>query len=203
MEEYKSNSHKSKDLNNKSVSEKTFKKVITGTAKTKKKSDIQKFTDVFVSEDVRNVKNYLFMDVLVPAVKNVISDLVTNGLNMLLYGESGRGKKKLTASKVSYGSYYNQGNDRRDSTPSKTRRGFDYDDVVFDNRGDAEAVLATMKDAIAEYGIVTIGDLYEMAEIENDNFTTHKYGWTDIRSATVVRTRDGYYSIKLPKALPI
>jgi hypothetical protein len=34
------------------------------------------------------------------------------------------------------------------------------------------------------------------------NYTDNKYGWTDIRSASVNRTRDGY-ALKLPKALPL
>ena len=34
------------------------------------------------------------------------------------------------------------------------------------------------------------------------NYTDNKYGWTDIRNASVIRVRDGYM-IKLPKALPL
>ena len=72
MEEYKPNSHKSKEEQKNLVPEKRVEKVISGTVKSKKKSEMQKFADVFISEDVNNVKSYIVMDVLVPAIKKAI-----------------------------------------------------------------------------------------------------------------------------------
>ena len=114
-EEYGGNSHKMKDeqkaLPDKSSEKKKAEKVISGAAKPKKKGEIQKFADVFISEDVGNVKSYIFMEVLVPAVKKAISDIVTNGVDMILYGET-RQKKNSNTTKVSYGKYYGNGGDR-------------------------------------------------------------------------------------------
>lgn len=203
MNEYKSNSHKSKEAqNNAQTSEKKIEKVVTGSAKPKKKNEIQKFADVFISEDVGNVKSYIVWDVLVPAFKKAISDIVTNGIDMILYGESGRTKKNSTASKVSYRSYYEKENDRRDYPTRKIKTGYDYDNIVFESRGDAEAVLEAMIDIIDQYGVVSVGDLYDLADMSVDNYTLNKYGWTDIRNASVNRVRDGYM-LKLPKALPL
>lgn len=203
MNEYKSNSHKSKEAqNNAQTSEKKIEKVVTGSAKPKKKNEIQKFADVFISEDVGNVKSYIVWDVLVPAFKKAISDIVTNGIDMILYGESGRSKKNSTASKVSYRSYYEKENDRRDYSTRKVKTGYDYDNIVFESRGDAEAVLEAMIDIIDQYGVVSVGDLYDLADMSVDNYTLNKYGWTDIRNASVNRIRDGYM-LKLPKALPL
>ena len=75
------------------------------------------------------------------------------------------------------------------------------DDIIFDNRGEAEIVLSRMDELIDTYGIVTIADLYDLAGVTGD-YTTNNYGWTNIRSAEVVRVRDGYI-IKMPKAMPI
>jgi hypothetical protein len=64
-------------------------------------------------------------------------------------------------------------------------------------------VLQAMCDIVSsEYGIVSVGDLYDLANITNDNYTLNKYGWTNLRDAKVVPTRDGYM-IKLPRALPL
>ena len=95
MEEYKPNSHRSKEERKESIPEKHVEKVISGTVKPKKKSEMQKFADVFISEDVNNVKSYIVMDVLVPAIKKAISDIVTNGIDMILYGEAGKSKKEF------------------------------------------------------------------------------------------------------------
>ena len=78
----------------------------------------------------------------------------------------------------------------------------DYDDIIFDNRGDAEAVLSSMEDVIDQYGVVSIADLFDLAEVSNSNYAMNNYGWTDLRTANVVRVRDGYI-LKLPRALPI
>ncbi len=74
-----------------------------------------------------------------PAVKKAISDIVTTGIDMILYGEAGRSKNNGTASKVSYRNYYDQATDRVPAGPVGNRRNTpDYDDILFDTRGDAE-----------------------------------------------------------------
>lgn len=202
MENYKPNSHKSKEEQQEALAERKVEKVIKGSAKTKKRSDVKKFADVFISEDAGNVKSYILMDVLIPAIKKAISDIVTNGIDMMLYGEAGRSKKKSPASKISYRSYYESDNDRRrDYSSIRTRSTYEYDDIVLDNRGEAESVLSTMDELVETYGMVSVADLYELVGIQG-SYTDNKYGWTkNIRNASVVRVRDGYL-LKLPKALP-
>ena len=126
MEDYKSNSDKARQ----EQSEKKVEAVITGAAKTRKKGEMQKFADVFIAEDANNVKSYILMEVIVPAVKKAISDIVTTGIDMILYGEAGRSKKNGTASKVSYRNYYDQGTDRVHAGSVGNRRNTpDYDDM--------------------------------------------------------------------------
>lgn len=202
VQDYKSNSHKSKEAAAKS--EKRVEKAIVGTASTRKKSDLRKFTDVFVSEDVENVKSYILLDVIVPAIKKAIVDVVSDGINMLMYGESGsRGSKSTTASTISYQNYYDSrsANSQSYSRP-RANTSLDYEDITFENRGDAESVLARMDELIDQYGVVSVGDLYDLAGLSTDNYTINRYGWTNIRNASVVRVRDGYV-IKMPKPMPI
>ena len=180
MEEYKPNSHKSKEEQKDLVPEKRVEKVISGTVKPKKKSEMQKFADVFISEDVNNVKSYIVMDVLVPAIKKAISDIVTNGIDMILYGEAGK----------------------KDYTAPKSRTSYEYDELLFETRGDAESVLDAMNEIIAQYEVVSVADLYDLANVSNDNYAANKYGWTDIAGCRAVRVRDGYI-LKLPKPMPL
>lgn len=198
MEEFKPNSHRSKE----EKQEKKIEKVVSGTVKPKKKSEIQKFADVFIQEDVNNVGSYILQDILVPAVKKAICDIVKNGIDMILYGETGGTKKKSPSSNVSYRSYYERDGERdRDRYASRNRNSYSYDDIVIDNRGEAEEVLSRMDELIDTYGLASVADFYELVGVTG-NYTDNKYGWTDIRNASVVRVRDGYI-IKLPKALPL
>ena len=109
MEEYKSNSHKSKEEQKSPPTERQkLDKIVNGTVKVKKKSELTKFAEIFLPEDISNIKNYILMDVLVPAIKNTIEDIITNGTRMLLRGEIGVRKGSSTASSISYNRYYDQ-----------------------------------------------------------------------------------------------
>lgn len=197
MENYPSNSHKARE----EVVEKKVEKVVSGKTSTKKKSGIRKLSDTFLSEDVSNVKSYIFSEVLLPAAKKLVSDIVTNGIDMLLYGEIKN--KKGNSSKVSYSRYYDDRRDRsRDYRSPVVRNNFDYDEIIFETRGDAEAVLDAMYDILNQYKVVSVAELYDLASITTHNYTCNNYGWIDLRGSSVVRVRDGYI-LKLPRALAI
>lgn len=202
MEEYKSNSHKSREAEK--ASDRKVEKVISGTAKKRKKSGAEKLASVFVTEDVEKVKSYILMDVLVPAVKKAISDIVTNGIDMILYGETNHKEHKTVASKVSYRNYYDKKEEPRYHerySSNRSRIGYDYDDIILDTRGEAENVMERMYDLIETYKMVSVADLYELVGVTG-SYTDNKYGWTDISTASVVRIRDGYV-IKMPRAMPL
>lgn len=197
-----SNSYKSKEQK-KDISEKRVEKVVTGAVRTKKKSEARKFADVFISEDASNVKNYIFMDVLVPTIKKAISDMFKNGIDIILYGEVKKSGRKNNLPYVPYRSYSD--NDCRSdyrSDSNRTLSSYWYDDIILENRGEAEAVLEQMDELIDAYGIVTVADLYDLIGITG-NYTDNKYGWTSLARAKTVRTRDGRYTLDLPKAYPI
>ena len=204
--DYAPNSHKSKE--EKALTEvperKKLEKVVTGKVKTKKRNEISKLGEIFIAEDARNVKSYILMEVLVPAVKKAISDIVTNGIDMLLFGEGGRTRRTSSASTVSYRNYYDQKDiTRRDysSTRARTRTGYSYDDIILETRGEAEEVLARMDELIETYGIVSVADMYDLVG-KTCNYTDNKYGWTNILNAEPIHVRDGYM-LKMPKAGPI
>lgn len=201
MAEYAPNSHKSKETSTAVFTDdKKVKKVVTGKVRTKKKSEMSKFKDVFIAEDAQNVKSYIFMDVLVPAVKKAISDIVRDGIDMILYGDTKRSSRSSNSSYVSYRDYSNRDRDRRDDRRT-VRSGFDFEDIIFETRGDAEEVRSLMDELLDQYQVVSVADLYDLAGMSSP-YTANKYGWTNLRNAEVMRVRDGYI-LKLPKALPI
>lgn len=201
--DYAPNSHKAKEekAQTEVPERKKLEKVVTGKVKTKKRNEMSKLGEIFIAEDARNVKSYILMDVLVPAVKKAISDIVTNGIDMLLFGEGGRTRKTSSVSTVSYRNYYDQKDTRRDYSNTRTRTGYSYDDIILETRGEAEEVLARMDELIETYGIVSVADLYDLVG-KTCNYTDNKYGWTNIRNAEPIRVRDGYM-LKMPKAGPI
>lgn len=181
---------------------KKVEKVVSGNVKVKKKNGVTKFADTFISEDIHNVKSYVITDVLIPSIKRAISEMVTNGIDMILYGSTGRRSKRSSADRVSYRNYYDRRDDDRYRDMDRVRTSpYSFDDIVLDSRGEAEEVLARMDELIDQYGIVSVADLYDLVGVSG-NYTDNKYGWTNIRNAEPIRVRDGYM-LRLPKALPI
>ena len=197
MENYKPNSFLSKE---KTRSEKQVDRVIAGTAKVKKKSDLQKLAGSILSEDVGHVKTYLLMDVLLPAVKKAILDIVTNGTDMLLYGEGGR-KKKSSETKVSYQSYYAK--PQKDYADRPSRRDiYDFDNLLFETREDAQMTLDSLMEIASSYDSASVSDLYDLAGVDIENTAAANYGWTNLAGSKIVPA-DGGYILKLPKPIPI
>lgn len=203
----KPNSHRAKEeqqaQTNTPAPEKRVEKVVKGAAKTKK-NNVRKLTDIFIAEDANNVKSYVLMDVIVPAIKNALYDVVVDGIGMIL-GKPIRGGSRTvsggTAERTSYRNYYYDQRNEREYGRARAGSRFNYDDVVLETRGDAVLVLDQLHQELAKYGVVRVSDLYEMAGITAP-YTYCNYGWTNLRSAEVVRIRDGYI-IKTPNPMPI
>ena len=196
------NSHKARNEKKDSAQEeKRVEKVVRGKVKTQKNNK-RKLADLFISEDAGNVKNYIFLDVIIPAVKKAIYDLVVGALDMSLYGGRGGSGKRSTADRVSYRDYNSVSRrDTRSYESARTTSGYSYDDIVLETRGEAEAVLSRMDEIMEEYEVVRVADLYDLVGITGEH-TDNKYGWTNIRNAKIVRVRDGW-KIEMPRALPI
>lgn len=196
---------KDKHTEEENLGKKKVDKVVSGSVKTKKKSSLSKFADTFIEEDKDTVVGYLLSEVLIPSFKKMVSDTIKTGIDKMLYGDAEVSRSNSPASKISYSKYYNDKSSysRSSSTaPVANRRDtYEYNNIVLETRGDAEAVLMGMDDIIAKYEIVSVADLYDLVGIAG-SYTDYKYGWTDIRSARIERVRDGYV-IRMPKALPL
>lgn len=201
MNTYPGNSHKSKDVKKTApTDEKKIQKRVSKPAKTKKKGELRKIAEEFIVDDVKNIKTYVITDVLIPTIKETIWDILTNTLDMFLFnGTKDHRKHGKSSPKISYRDYYDSKNDRGRNYEIRDR--FDYDDLEFDSRGEADAVLTGMLETIDQYGVVSVADMYDMADVTAP-YTGNRYGWTSLRNAEVVRVRNAYI-IKLPKAKPI
>lgn len=201
--DYKPNSNKYKE-EQKALQAKeapATKPVVSGKTRTKK-NEVRKFTRDFFAEDWESIKKFIKHDILIPAAKRTFYDVIEGSLSRSLFGGQGGGSRaRGTADKVSYRDY-SASSRKTDSRYAGSRSVLDYDDIIFDKRGDAEAVLTTMIDIIDTYEEVTVAALYELADAGTPPHTANKYGWDNLSRAYVDRTRDGYV-IKLPRAMPL
>lgn len=194
MEEYPSNSHKSREREQeKTIPEKQVNKVITGEVKTAKKGLFRKFLGIFFSDDVGS---NIVLNIILPGIKRIISDSVDLALN----GETGR-KRTGTPYVGNYHGGYNNQNDK-DRARFSIHDLYEVDDIILDTYGDCELVLDDMNALIRKYGVVSVSDLYDMLGQPSKSHTDCKYGWNSLRTARIVPVRGGYM-LKFPRVVPL
>lgn len=183
------------------------KRVVEGDVVLRKKSLGKRFRETFVGGDGITVREYVVGDILVPALRDLISDITIGGIERMLYGDrlpvgrrmsrpglpGGGGVRYDLAARNAIGR-------REDSRPQMSRRAraaHDFEEIIFPARTDAEAALTGLFDILEQYDAVKLSDLYELVG-QSSNYVDERYGWTDLRGSRVVRTRHGFL-LDLPR----
>lgn len=199
MENYKSNSDAS--LNREEHPNEVEKRdsVVSSPGQTKKKSFLSSLKGEIISDESTTIGSYVVHDVLIPSFKRTIVDIVC-----MIFGDNRGGRRpsnSTNASRVSYSGYYEDRNATYAKASSNSR--FDYDEIVYATRGDAEVVIKSMFDLVDTYGRVTVNDLYDLSGISTSNYQTTKYGWTNLGNPEAKSTYNGWIIAYLPKPRPI
>lgn len=201
--DYTPNSHKYKNEQKAATEQPKVQKVVKGTA-ARKKNGVRNFKNIMAPGDVNNIKDYIIMDILIPSAKKVLSEAGRVFIDMLVWGDSGRTRNgSAPYDKVSYNDYGRYSSNNQQSSATRTRSVFGCDDVIVNSRWDAEEVIRTLNDILETYQVVSIATFYDVCGIRDDNYMNNKYGWTSVRNAEVVPTRDGRFAIRMPKAMPL
>lgn len=207
-----SNSNKSKAGKAPPAAPRKTGKVVTGEVVQVQSSLWKKARNSLVSGDVgQGVWQFLVMDVLIPAAKNMVTDTVSmmgdaisEGVRQAMFGETraraGTGRRTIIN--------YNQVQ-RRSSGPEfgtitpRARSQHDFESVILASRGEAEVVLDRLRELIAEYGVATVEDFYDLVGITGD-FPDNRWGWYDLRPGiATIRHVAGGYLLALPRPRPI
>ena len=182
------------------------KPVVQGNVSLKKKPAGKRLRESLGLEETRTVGDYLVWDVLIPAAKEMIADLVKKGIDVFLYGGTENAPRKKNGSNgrthVSYEGYYSSKSRGDYKTSRANRYSADFREFVFDDRRDAEMVLNELCEIIDTYGCAKVSDFYGLVGETERNFTDHGFGWDALGSAGVERTRDGWV-INLPRPISL
>ena len=172
------------------------KKVIAK-AKVQKKSAIKEALRTFFAQDLPEIAEHLIIDVAIPAAKNAITDMVTQGIQQLLYGEVDP-RRRSTSGYTSYSSssrsdrgrgyYETRRPERREPRQPKPTN---VEDLVFDTRGDAVDVIEYIAESIEQYGQVSVADLMSSVGIQ-PRYTDERWGWTTTDAFEIRQIREGW-----------
>lgn len=186
---------------------------IEGLSVVKTKPGIGKrIKESFGGQDLKSVGLYLVLEVMVPASRDLLFDLIKEGGHRAIYGDTSRRSSSGTNSilggnRIRPTSYSSMsapslsGNRRPGDTNLNplNRPKFDFDEFVIGNREDAQEVLERMTDAIEEFGVVTVADFYDLMGVSGNGFTDQKMGWDakGFNGVDVKKVREGYI-LELP-----
>lgn len=173
----------------------------------RKKNNVQRFADSIISEDIADIKTYVKSEVVIPAIKKTISDIVSgvfdiirNSVDTALFGESNPRRNGRYSSRTPYNSMYDNRNSVRREYDTRRMSVFDYEYIEHDTRGKAEWILNELREDIREYNFARVADLFSLSDMDPPS-VSENYGWTDLSRASVKYER-GKYVIKLPRAIP-
>lgn len=170
-----------------------------------------------------SITSYINHEIIVPAVKNIIVDGITSGINMMMFGAEQRRNGQGGVPPHNYGgpsqnhwsspprTNYSQ-NYRPGGTPPQNattyatrpavapaRSANQVEDYIINDRHEAIGVLDALVEQINTYGNATVADYYDMIGVES-RYTDNTYGWTvnDVQYMKIVPARGGY-SVYLPQ----
>lgn len=211
MENFPSNSNASRKrvpANAPKKAERTkLEPVVTGTVTRRKTPLGKRLLHVVIGGEVHEVREHVIFDVLLPAARDMVVDAGEAALRGVFYPDSSAGRRGHSRNRggphgTRYTNYsrYSEPRGRRDeprTVSPRARSRHDFDEIIFNNRVEAEATLDLLFERIEEYGDATVADLYDLVGITED-YTDKRYGWTDLSNASVSRTKGGYI-LDLPR----
>ena len=175
----------------------TPEKKVIAKAKVRRASSMADHFRTFFTQDLPEIAEHLVIDVAIPAAKNAITDMVTQGIQQLLYGEvNPRRRQSSGYTSYSSSSRVNRGTGYYES-PRSERRGpgrqkpTNVEDLVFDTRGEAVDVIEFIAEQIEEYGQVSVADLMSSVGIQ-PRYTDERWGWTTTDAFEIRQIREGW-----------
>lgn len=128
-------------------------------------------------------------------MRSALADIISDKVSKLIFDE----QKIKHPTKISYRDYYNSRN-RSKVNYREYRNPRSTENLMFENKEDAESALDKAREIIELYGVISIADYYDCAGVSSGNYQHCHYGWTDLDTATVERASDAY-TIKMPTAI--
>ena len=192
-----------------SIPEKTIEKVVTNDVTIKKKNKLKKISETFFGGTPQDAVKSVLMDVLIPALKQTLYDMISTGSQRLLFGNTvANGRpvigRPITGGRVNYAKQYTSSvNSNRTISriTAEPAQNHDFNQIMYPTRADAENVLSKMYDLINEYGQATVANLYQLSGVTT-SAQDYDWGWSDVRRSRIIGVQNGMqeaYIIDFPQ----
>lgn len=159
------------------------------------------------SESPRNLGAQIGKDIIVPRLKLGVQETLNSFIAGVLWGNIGqqplgRNMHNTTRSQTGYSQQSTQQALQQAQGQVVHRASGNYEEIFCPTEEKATTLLAAAFDYIATYSMMSIGDLYELAELPAMQADA-SYGWHgNIDGARIYHTVEGY-ELKMPRTTPL
>ena len=199
-------------MNNEVINEQRVKPVVSQPTVLRKKPWWRRAKESIFFEDGKDIGGYILTDVILPAVRDTIYDMVTGGISMALYStpKAGRGRGKRNGQIVSYDGYYSNDKTRpRFERADKYRTQLDIYNIPLEDDPETGrrasdvgyGALEELGECMRIYNFVRVQDLADALNIGNIPSTMCNWGWDDISNARIELDHGQWYFRMHSKAI--
>lgn len=156
------------------------KAAVSSPSEIKKDSFWDKFKKAWFGENVENAGEFVIFEVGIPAMKATLSDMISNGMEVLLFGESsGRHSRGRSKESSGYTGMYRREREReRDVREERRSYGYIWEQVEPRSQRDCMAIIAEMRDFAYDNEYVTVAELLDIMKASNlAEYTDENKGW--------------------------
>lgn len=149
--------------------------------KKKKKRTISKLADIFVEEDIEDVKRHIIYDVLIPGAKELTASCLNNAVNMIFLGSTAPIKTSQGVGRYT-GAFKNAA---KSQAASAIKKYSGYEEVGGLTKAGALDVIDELirRNVMYEDEDITVADLYMAAGMEAQiRHTDYNWGWENLDS---------------------
>lgn len=168
---------------------------------------------LFTPEDGENLWGYLKDDVIIPGVKNGLSDLfygVADSMSTVIFkrGSSSAGRRtgnRHQSGPRSYNNMYNQPTTRilgqstsysrhqqPEATTSLSYKPTGFEELTYTTRADAQRVIRDMEIVLIDYPFVTVSNYYEFSNYTTSKWNAGDFGWNNLDGVNAVSYGNKY-----------
>lgn len=197
-----------KEKNKDDVTPESHIKAPIATGKKREVTKLPWFLSILLPDDSWSITDLIEYRIK-PGIRSGIHSMIIEVIDRWFEDDSRSGRSRSSGSYISYSRYSDKDRDSRsrdrDRREEKKERRQKVEpafcEIEFESRAAAEEVLDSLDDAMAEYGILNMADVYIAADM-TPQYTDYNYGWKDISKAYVERS-GSKYRLVMPKAQSI
>ena len=153
---------------------KKVERVVQGEVVRRKTPLGRRLTQNIIGGDAQSVWGYMFGEVLIPAARDMVSDALTGGIERAIFGEGSnrtRGSHRGRPARTDYNNMasrsrlVNQRDEPRREMSRRSRVTHNFDEIVLEQRVEAEEVLDRMDAWLDKYNFVSVAEFYELCGV--------------------------------------